>query len=117
MSAAMAEGPTSALDKTLEPDSAADILEELLDAQNHSHVLGLKLKLKFRDVEAIFATHAHPKDRLLRIIIAFLNQVEPRPTWRVIVDALKSPAVDLPVLAKKVEEAHGTVTSQPTSAG
>ncbi|CAI8041005.1 hypothetical protein GBAR_LOCUS22788 [Geodia barretti] len=35
----------------------------------------------------------------------FLNQ-EPRPTWRVIVDALKSSAVNLPQLAMTVEAAH-----------
>ena len=104
----MAEGwgVAPATCETLDPDSATDILEELLDAQNHSHVLGLKLKMKFRDVEAIFSTHIQPKERLLRVIIAFLHQVEPRPTWRVIVDALRSPAVGLPLLAKKVEEAH-----------
>ena len=47
-----------------------------------------------------------PKDRLYHIIIAFLSQAEPRPTWRVIVDALRSPVVNLTALAERVEAAH-----------
>ena len=47
-----------------------------------------------------------PKDRLYHIIIAFLGQAEPRPTWRVIVGALGSPIVNLTALARRVEAAH-----------
>ena len=36
----------------------------------------------------------------------FLKQAEPRPTWRAIVTALRSPAVNLPQLAMRVEAAH-----------
>ena len=58
------------------------------------------------DVEAIRATYQQPKDRLLHIIIAFLQQAETRPTWRAIIDALKSPVVGLTALARRVEAAH-----------
>ena len=64
------------------------------------------MNVKPRDVEAIQATYQQPKDRLLHIIIAFLQQAEPRPTWRAIVDALKSPVVGLTALAMSVEAAH-----------
>ena len=64
------------------------------------------LNLKPRDVEAILNKYQDPKDRLYHIILAFLRQAEPRPTWRVIVDALKSPAVNLTALAERVEAAH-----------
>ena len=82
------------------------ILEALLDAQNQSYKLGLRLNLPVREVEAIFTKYLDPCDRLLQIIIAFLRQAEPRPTWRVIVDALRSPAVNLTALARRVEAAH-----------
>ena len=94
------------LDATLVPDDAVDILEELLPAQNHSFELGLRLRLLPYKVEGIHSTHRDPKDRLLHVILAFLNQAKPRPTWRVIVDALRSFAVNLPRLANKVEAAH-----------
>ena len=57
-------------------------------------------------VESICEVHTQPRDRLLQVIIAFLNQEQTGPSWRVIADALRSPAVNLPRLAKRVEAAH-----------
>ena len=93
-------------DETLKTDDAPKILEELLEAQNHAQLLGLMMNVKPRDVEAILTTYQQPKDRLLYIILAFLQQAEPRPTWRAIVEALSSPVVGLTALARKVEVAH-----------
>ena len=82
------------------------MLEELLPAQNRSYELGLKLKLPQHVVEAIHSKDITADQYLLRILIKFLQQVNPRPTWRVIVEALKAPAVNLPGLARRVEAAH-----------
>ena len=87
-------------------DDAETILDELFEAQNQSYMLGLALKLPFSEVEAIHGQYQNPRDRLLRVIIAFLEQAEPRPTWGVIVEALRSRAVNLPRLARRVEAAH-----------
>ena len=91
---------------TLTPDNAADMLDELLPAQNVTRAFGLKLKLPEHVVQAIHSTFSKPEERLLQILIDFTKQVDPRPTWRVVVDALKSPAVNLQVLARKVESDH-----------
>ena len=93
-------------DEPLTPDDAVNVLEEILEAQNQSYVLGLKLKLPLHFVEDIYEKHSQPRDRLLQVLTAFLQQVDPRPTWRAIVAVLKSPAVNLPQLAMKVEAAH-----------
>ena len=93
------------VDEVLTPDDAVEVLEELLDAQSQSYVLGLKLKLPLPVVDAIFSTYAEPRDRLLQVIIAFTRQVE-NPTWRAIADALRSPALNLISLANRVEAAH-----------
>ena len=93
-------------DDTLHEDDAVNILEALLEAQNRSFELGLKLKLPVYEVEAICERYSNPRDRLLHIILAFLRRAEPRPTWRVIVDALRSPIINLPALARRVEAAH-----------
>ena len=95
-----------AVHDTLTERDAARILEELLAAQNSAHLLGLMLNVKPHDVQAIMNKYQDPKDRLYHIIIAFLSQAEPRPTWRVIVDALRSPVVNLTALAERVEAAH-----------
>ena len=85
---------------------AAAVLEALLPAQTQSYLLGMELKLEIHEIEAIHTKYLDPRDRLLHIILAFLRRAEPRPTWRVIVDALKSPAVNLTALAERVEAAH-----------
>ena len=74
--------------------------------QNSAHLLGLMLNVKPHDVEAIQNKYQDPRDRLYHIIIAFLRQAEPRPTWRVIVGALRSRTVNLTALAERVEAAH-----------
>ena len=101
----MASAPEAA-DEILTPHDVTKVLEELLPVQTKSYVLGLKLNLPQHEVEAIYSTYHEPADRLLHIIIKFLKLAEPRPTWRVIVEALRSPAVNLPALAKEVESAH-----------
>ena len=88
------------------PDDAVNVLEEILEAQNQSYIFGLKLKLPLHIVDSIYKTYLEPRNRLLQILIAFTKQVDPRPTWRAIVDALRSPAVNLPQLAMRVEAAH-----------
>ena len=96
----------TASDETLSADDAVGMLDELLEAQNKSRIFGLKLKLPLHLVDSIHSTISQPEDRLLQILIEFTKQIDPKPTWRVIVDALKSPAVNLPHLAKKVEATH-----------
>ena len=100
--------PFSAIvsEHTLTPADVGNILEELLEAQSYSFKFGLMLNIPLREVEAICERSADPRDRLLHIILAFLRQAEPRPTWRVIVDALGSPIVNLTALARRVEAAH-----------
>ena len=89
-------------DETLTPDDAADVLEGLLPAQTKSYELGLKLKL----TQLIHSKDIPADQYIRRILIEFLQQVNLRPTWRVIVEALRSPLVNLPGLARRAEAAH-----------
>ena len=87
-------------------DDAADLLDELVEAKNQSYVFGLKLRLPLHIVDVIHSTYMQPIDRLLRVLIEFTKLIDPRPTWRVIIDALRSPALNLLHLAEKLEAAH-----------
>ena len=69
-------------------------------------MFGVRLNLPVDEVESICARFSDPRERLLHIIVTFLRRAEPRPTWRVIVAVLRSDAVGLTALAKKVEAAH-----------
>ena len=93
-------------DRILTESDAVNILEELTDAQNKAHLIGLALNISPVDVIAIVDNYKQPLDRLLHIILKFLSQSEPPPTWRAIVNALRSKAVNLTALAKRVEAAH-----------
>ena len=97
----------TAEDKTLTPDDAIEILEEILPAQNKSYNLGLKLKIPPHVVKAIHAKHQSTEDHLREVIETFLNGVGSEPTWRVIINALRSPSVNLQQLADTIENKHG----------
>ena len=98
------------MDETLCPEDAAEVAEALLPAQNKSYELALKLKLPLYLVKSIHSTDSKPSSRLILVVDAFLSQVEPRPTWNVIADALRSPLVNLPQLANTLETAHRSST-------
>ena len=93
-------------DNILTESDAVNILEELREAQNSAHLLGFMFRIEPMKVDAICQAYQNPKERLYQIILVFLRQAEPPPTWRAILNALKSPLVNLTALAKRVEAAH-----------
>ena len=93
-------------DDILTESNAGNIVEELTEAQNSAVLLGFMFGIKPSEVEAIQVMYHNPKERLYQIILAFLRQAEPPPTWRAIVNALRSKPVNLIALAKRVEAAH-----------
>ena len=80
-----------------------DVLDELMDK---SYELGVKLMVPASKVESIHKTYKKPRSRLLQVLVEFLNQETPPPTWTAIVDALRSRTVNLFELAGRVEAAH-----------
>ena len=104
-------------EKMLSQNDDMEILEELLPATNQCIFLARKLKIPNHTVEEIRKEQVEQKERLYRVIQEFLKQVEPRPTWRVILDALRSPVVNLPLLAEEIEKKHGlhTPVNEPIS--
>ena len=92
------------MDELLEPENAAAIREELAKAAPRAIELGLQLGLNEDEVDAI--KQGEEEDKLLQVIIAFLKRKDPKPTWRVIIEALRSTAVSLPALAMTVEADH-----------
>ena len=96
--------PTSA--DILRDDDLAEVLRQLVKAKNKAYEIGLELKLPQYEVESIRDTYQDPQERLTRVIEKFLKQACPDPTWRVIVDALRSPLVNNAQLAKEIETAH-----------
>ena len=92
--------------EALGPDDAVSVLEGILEAKTQARYIGLKLKLPAHIVDGIRVKYSDPQDHLHGIIEEYLKQVNPTPTWRAIADALKSPSVNLPHLAKRIEDNH-----------
>ena len=102
----------TAEDKALTPDDLIEILEDILPAQIKSYNLGLKLKIPLHVVKAIHAKHQSTEDHLREVIETFLNGVGSEPTWRVIINALRSPSVNLQQLADTIENKHGRFVTE-----
>ena len=93
-------------EKTLTPDDAIGVLEEILPARDKSYNLGLKLNLPLECVDEIHRRHESGGDRLLHVLIDFTKKIDPTPTWKVIANALRNPTVGHERLANIVEAAH-----------
>ena len=97
---------TFRMDELLTPENAAKLCEELAKAAPHAGKLGLQLGLQKDKIDAIKSAHQRDEDQLIQVISAFLKKASPKPTRRVIVEALRSPTVNLPALAMRVEADH-----------
>lgn len=93
-------------DEILQESDLGVVVGELLEAKNKAYDFGLALKVPPHELDSIRITNRDPQDQLTDVLKYFLKQVEPRPTWRLIIDALKSTVVNLPRLAEKIKAAH-----------
>ena len=82
------------------------IYNEIFDVRSKSERFGRALGLPKGTVDSILGECQKPENRLLRIIDEFVRQLEPIPTWRIIVDALRTPLVNEPQLAQQIENKH-----------
>ena len=79
--------------------------------------MGLNLKIPADVLESIESQYSDDRRRLGRIILEFLTRIDPKPTWRAIVDALKSPTVNMAKLAEKIETKYCSPPKPDTERG
>ena len=87
-------------------DDVPEIVGKILDAQTKSELLGRVLKLPASTVSGIHRQYRDPEECLFHVIDEFVRQVEPRPTWRVLLTALRHPTIRLTRLADEIESQH-----------
>ena len=102
-------------DRTLNQDDVPDVVCEILDVRTKSDKFGRVLKLPKATVDSIYQQYSDPQDRLFAVIDEFVKQVEPLPTWRVIVEALMNPLIGQHRLAQEIESKY--CTNPPTDEG
>ena len=98
------------MDEKLTEDDTALLVDELIPAQNKTYHLALELKIEQHDIQALDTKWSDPSDKLLQMIILLLQR-KPESTRRDIVNALKSPKVNLITLAKTIEEKYPAASS------
>ena len=91
------------MDRTLDSKDSTDIARRLVGLENKAQNLGRVLELPKYIIDITPppspATHA----AIIYIIEELVKQVEPRPTWRVILAALRDPLVGEAGLARDIE--------------
>ena len=101
--------------KTLDQDDVIHIVEDILEAKNESKFIAEKLKLPKHTIDEIhMKQNTKAQERLLEVIHEFVNRVEPRPTWGLIIEALRSPLINLPLLANNMERKHIPTPKTPS---
>ena len=99
-------------DRRLNHDDVAAVVSELVEVQTMSKPFGRYLKLPKFIVDSIHMQNRDPLDCLFGILDEFVKQVEPTPTWRVILEALRNPSIGFHHLAQEIERKHCPLTYQ-----
>ena len=93
-------------DRILSQDDVPDVVCEILDVRTKSDKFGRVLKLPRVTVYSIHQQYSDPQDRLFAVLDEFVKQVEPPPTWRVILKALRNPLIGHSRLAQDIESKY-----------
>ena len=99
-------------DRTLNEEDVPKVVCEILEVQTKFNIFGRVLGLPKVTVDSIYQQHSDPQECLFRVLDEFVKQVEPPPTWRVILEALRNPLINYHRLAHKVEMKHCLLTLQ-----
>ena len=81
------------------------VFSELYSAHQKWYNIGLELKINPCDLDAIRVKNADDPDKCLHVLLStWLESRDSIPTWRAIVNALKSPTVNFEQLSRQVEQ-------------
>lgn len=87
-----------------------ELNEELIDVKYKSKNLAILLKLPPSTVDAIHEGKCIIRSPFTNVVMQFIRH-NPRPTWRIILKALRDPQMSDFVLASKIEsQLHSTPT-------
>ena len=79
------------------------------EARTKWYNLGLGLGITADSLDAIELVNVKTPDRCFRAMLTqWLRQDSPKPTWRALIEALRSPSVDESVLAQDIAESSAT---------
>ena len=83
------------------------VLNEVFDVRAKWYNIGLGLRVPAGTLDAIRGRFDDPADCLRETLREWLRQAAPQPTWRALVEALRSRAVGEQQLARALEGRYG----------
>ena len=90
-------------------DNLAQVYREVSDVRAKWYNFCLELELPASDLDAIEeGQHGDPDACLREALKIFLRKVQPRPTWKRIVNALESPTIHYESLAEEIKKKFNT---------
>ena len=92
---------------SLSLDDLGDVLEETLTSSTKWYEIGLRLKVPVDKLDSIRSQFSDSKGFLCEMLKEWLKgAARSRPTWRALVEALRSQTVGEPKLADQLEAKH-----------
>ena len=85
----------------------------MLSAAAKWYDLGLELGLTADYLDTIKKANDDPQDCLRELLRHWLSGVDPQPSWKALVAALRSPAVNYPALANDIGQKRCSTAAEP----
>ena len=79
------------------------VRNEIHDARTKWYDIGIELKVDVSTLKNIESTYTDSKDCLREVLTGWLKAVDPKPTWKALVDALNTRVVDEHKLAADLD--------------
>ena len=80
-----------------------DVQEEVFDARAKWYDIGVNLEVPVGTLNSIRAQYHDPQDCLREMLMVWLKTIDPQPTWKALVNALRSRVVGEAKLADELE--------------
>ena len=91
---------------SLSIDDLKEVQDKLFGVSNKWYDIGLQLLLSANDLDSIEANSNSTQHCLREMLKRWLRRVNPHPTWKAVVDALKSVVVGEETLAQQLEDEY-----------
>lgn len=89
------------METTLRKDDVTTLAEKLFSVQSKAMTLGRILKVSTDHLA--HKQYTDPLECLIGVLDGFVKQIKPRPTWKVVLGALRSPLIGELGLAREIE--------------
>lgn len=102
---------------SLSENDLQEVQKELWKVRSNWYNFGLEIKMEPSDLDAIMQTCKEKSNECFRSLLSsWLKRADPKPTWNVVVTALRAETVNYGQLADTIEQKYTTQSSKITAA-